>query len=441
MHYKKHLILIICAAVFTFTGCKRADKIKMLSDEEVLHQNVDQLTQLIIYDAFSPPVASRIYGYTALAAFEAVRYKDKKYMSIAEQMPGFNAMPKPQDGKDYDYTLAASKAFFTVAYKVTFSVDTLKKYEDKVFAMYRSNLNDSTYSRSIAFGEKIGMAVLARANNDGYAKSRGKVRFLGSNDDGKWRPTPPDYLEGVEWCWGTQQLFVLKTPDDFPLPPPPSFSKDKKSQYFRQALDVYNQSKNLTPDQLEIAKFWDDNPFVIMHNGHTTFATKKITPGGHWIGITAIACKKSGADAVRSAQAYALTSIALYDAFISCWQVKYTTEYIRPITVINQSIDPNWLSLLQTPPFPEYPSGHSAISGSAAVMLTHLFGDHFDYMDTSDLKYIGIQRHFTSFLQAADETSVSRYYGGIHFRNSVDQGAVQGRQIGNYIWNTLKLKN
>ena len=441
MHYKKHLVLFICAAVLIFTGCKRADKIKMLSDEEVLHQNVDQLTQLIIYDAFSPPVASRIYGYTALAAFEAVRFKDKKYRSIAEQMPGFNAMPKPQDGKDYDYTLAASKAFFTVAYKVTFSIDTLKKYEDKVFAMYRSNLNDSIYSRSIAFGEKIGMAVLARANNDGYAKSRGKVRFLGSNDDGKWRPTPPDYLEGVEWCWGSQQLFVLKTPDDFPLPPPPSFSKDKKSQYFRQAIDVYNQSKNLTPDQLEIAKFWDDNPFVIMHNGHTTFATKKITPGGHWIGITAIACKKSSADAVKSAQAYALTSIALYDAFISCWQIKYTTEYIRPITVINQSIDPNWLSLLQTPPFPEYPSGHSAISGSAAVMLTHLFGDHFDYMDTSDLKYIGIQRHFTSFLQAADETSVSRYYGGIHFRNSVDQGAIQGRQIGNYIWNTLKLKN
>jgi hypothetical protein len=441
MPYKKHLVLIISAAVFLFTSCNRADKIKMLSDEEVLHQNVDQLTQLIIYDAFSPPVVSRIYGYTALAAFEAVRFKDKRYRSIAEQMPGFNAMPKPQKGKDYNYTLAASKAFFTVAYKVTFSVDTLKKYEDKVFAMYRSNLDDSTYTRSIAYGEKIGMAILARANNDGYAKSRGKVRFLGSSDDGKWRPTPPDYLEGVEWCWGTQQLFVLKTPDDFPLPQPPTFSKDKKSEYFKQALEVYNQSKTLTPDQLEIAKFWDDNPFVLMHNGHTTFATKKITPGGHWIGITAIACKKSGADAVKSAQAYALTSIALYDAFISCWQVKYSTKYIRPITVINQSIDPNWLSLLQTPPFPEYPSGHSAISGSAAVMLTHIFGDHFDYMDTSDLKYIGIQRHFTSFLQAADETSVSRYYGGIHFRNSVDQGAVQGRQIGNYIWNTLKLKN
>ncbi len=411
----------------------------MIEDAAVLHENVDQLTQLIIYDAFSPPVASRIYGYSSLAAYEAIRFQDKKYKSIAEQMVGFTSMPKPEEGKKYNYMLAASQALFTVAHKVTFSIDTLKKYENKVIAMYQENLDDSTFLRSMAFGEEVGKAILARADHDGYAKSRGKVRFLGSNDPGKWRPTPPDYLEGVEFCWGTQQLFVLKTSEDFPLPPPPAYSEDKNSAYYKQALAVYEQSKTLTPDQLQIAMFWDDNPFVIQHKGHTTFANKKITPGGHWIGVTAIACKKTKADAVKSAQAYALTSIALYDAFISCWQVKYTTEYIRPITVINEKIDPNWVSLLQTPPFPEYPSGHSAISGSAAVMLTHLFGDNFEYMDTSDLRYIGIQRHFTSFLQASDETSVSRYYGGIHFKNSVDQGAVQGRKVGEFIWNTLKL--
>ncbi|MEO5910294.1 MAG: vanadium-dependent haloperoxidase [Pelobium sp.] len=434
---------IILMAVFClfFAGCSKKSKIKMMADAEVLHQNVDHLTQLIIYDAFSPPVASRIYGYTSLAAFEAIRFQDNTYLSIAEQMAGFKTMPKPQKGKKYDYTLAASKAFFTVAYKVTFSVDTLKKYEDKVIAMYQSNLDDSTFSRSIAFGEQVGMAVLARADKDGYAKSRGKVRYLGSNANGKWRPTPPDYMEGVEFCWGKQQLFMVKTSDDFPLPPPPAYSVDKKSQYFKQAVEVYKQSKTLTPDQLQIAAFWDDNPFVIEHNGHAMFANKKITPGGHWIGITAIACKKTKADPVKAAQAYALTSIALYDAFINCWQVKYKTEYIRPITIINENIDPNWVTLLQTPPFPEYPSGHSAISGSAAVMLTHIFGDNFEYMDTSDLRYIGIQRHFKSFLMASDETSISRYYGGIHFKNSVDQGAVQGRQIGEYIWKTLKLRN
>ena len=431
-------LLLFCVLL---TACSKKEQIKMLPDEEILHQNVDQLTQLIIYDAFSPPVASRIYGYTSLAAFEASRFKDTSYHSIAAQMKGFALMPKPIAGKNYNYTLAASKAFFTVAHKVTFSVDTLIKYEKKIYAMFESNLEDSTYARSLEFGERIGKSILARADNDGYAKSRGKVRFLGSNDDGKWRPTPPDYLEGVEFCWGDQQTFVIKASSDFEIPPPPPFSESERSEYYKQALAVYEQSKVLTPDQLEIAKFWDDNPFVIEHNGHATFANKKITPGGHWIGITAIACKKSKADVVKTAQAYALTSIALYDAFICGWKVKYATEYIRPVTVINQKINKNWLPILQTPPFPEYPSGHSDISASAAVILTHLFGDNFEYMDTSDLRYIGIQRHFTSFLQASDETSISRFYGGIHFLNSVEQGSVQGRKIGEYIWTALKLKD
>ena len=438
---KYYKILLAMALVLAVVSCKQKNKTKLLSDAEVLHENVDQLTQVIIYDVFSPPVASRIYGYTSLAAYEAMRFADPKYNSIVSQLKGFKPLPQPQKGKKYNFALAATKAFFTVAHKVTFSVDTLKKYENKVFAMYQDNLDDSTYVRSMDFGEKIGKAILGRAAFDNYPQTRGKPRFLGKNDDGIWRPTPPDYLDGVEFCWGTMETFAVKSSSDFALPPPPPFSNDKNSEYFKQNLAVYNQSKNLTKEQITIAKFWDDNPFVIQHSGHMMFVNKKITPGGHWIGITAIACKKTKANAVKTAQAYALTSIALYDAFICGWQVKYTTEYIRPVTVINEKIDHNWLPLLQTPPFPEYPSGHSDISGASAVILTHLFGDNFEYMDTSDLRYIGMQRHFDSFLKAADETSISRYYGGIHYKISVDAGATQGRQIGEYIWNKLKLHN
>ncbi|WP_238989281.1 vanadium-dependent haloperoxidase [Mucilaginibacter terrigena] len=432
---------VFIAAIFCLlaVSCKQKNKIARISDAEVLHQNVDQLTQVIIYDVFSPPVASRIYGYTTLAAYEAIRFENPKYASIAAQIKGFKALPQPQKGQKYNYALAATKAFFTVAHKVTFSVDTLKRYEDKVFAMYKDNLEDSVYARSVAFGEKMGGAILARSKFDNYAKTRGKPRFLGTTDNGKWRPTAPDYLDGVEFCWGTMETFVVRSSSDFPLPPPPPFSEDKNSEYFKQNVAVYEQSKKLTPEQVTIARFWDDNPFVIQHNGHMMFVNKKITPGGHWIGIAAIACKKTKADAVKTAQAYALTSIALYDAFICGWQVKYTTEYIRPVTVINDKIDDKWLPLLQTPPFPEYPSGHSDISGAAAVVLTHIFGDNFEYDDTSDLRYIGMQRHFKSFLKAADETSISRFYGGIHYKYSVDQGAVQGRKIGEFIWNNLKL--
>jgi len=435
-------IFIAVAGCALVLGCgSKPKKIPMMKDADVIHNNVDQLTQVIIYDVFSPPVASRIYGYTSLAAYEAIRYSNPGYNSITAQLRGFGKPPEPKAGVKYNYTLAATSAFFAVAHKVTFSIDSLKKYEARVYAMYKDNMDDSTYARSMAFGEKIGKYILKRAAVDNYPQTRGKPRFLGNDNPGNWHPTPPDYLDGVEFCWGTMHTFAVDTSTMFPLPSPPAFSEDKNSEYFRQTMEVYNQSKNITPEQKTIAKFWDDNPFVIEHNGHMMFANKKITPGGHWIGITAIACKQTHADVVKTAQAYALTSIALFDAFICGWQVKYETNYIRPVTIINDKIDHDWLPMLQTPPFPEYPSGHSDISGASAVVLTHLFGDNFAYQDTSDLRYIGMQRHFDSFLKAADETSISRFYGGIHFRNSVNQGAVQGKQVGEYIWKKLKLKN
>lgn len=423
-------------------GCTQQQKTHVkIDDAEILHQNEDQLTQVIIYDVFTPPVASRIYGYTALASYEAMRFADPKYRSLIPQLQGFGKIPQPEKGKRYNFTLAATRAFFTVAHKVTFSVDSLQKYEDRVYAKFKNNLDDSTYARSAAFGDSIGKIILKRAAVDNYPQTRGKPRFLGSNDPGKWHPTPPDYLDGVEYCWGTMKPFAVDSSSQFRLPPPPAYSEDKNSAYFKQNMEVYQKATHLTKEEETIARFWDDNPFVIQHTGHIMYANKKITPGGHWIGITAIACKKTHASAVKTAQAYALTSIALYDAFICSWEQKYYAPYIRPVTVINDKIDHTWLPMLQTPPFPEYPSGHSDISAASSTILTHLFGDNFAFQDTSDLRYIGMQRHFDSFIKASDETSVSRFYGGIHYLNSVNQGAVQGHKVGEYIWSKLKLTN
>jgi hypothetical protein len=439
MRYFKLLFALCCLCALTC--CTSKQKTKLLSDTDVLHQNEDQLTQVIIYDVFTPPVAARIYGYTALASYEAMRYADPKYASITAQLKGFGKSPEPQKGKKYNFALAATKAFFTVAHKVTFSIDTLKKYEDRVYAMYKDNLDDSTYARSVDFGEQIGKVILKRSSVDHYPQTRGKPKYLGSNNPGKWHPTPPDYMDGVEFCWGDMHEFAIASSAQFEPGPPPAYSDDKNSRYFLQAMEVYQTNKHLTPEQITIAKFWDDNPFVVQHNGHMMFADKKITPGGHWIGITTIACRQTHADAVKTAQAYALTSIALYDAFICCWEVKYKYSSARPVTVINDKIDHNWLPLLQTPPFPEYTAGHSTISAAAAAVLTYEFGDNFAFQDVSDLHYIGMQRHFNSFMQAADETAMSRYYGGIHFLNSSLKGAQQGKQIGDYIWNKLKLTN
>ncbi|MBE9585426.1 vanadium-dependent haloperoxidase [Mucilaginibacter sp. JRF] len=433
------VLLIAATCLYACREEKKASTTK-INDADVVHQNEDKLTQLIIYDVFTPPVASRIYAYASLASYEAIRFEQPDYLSLAAQLQGFGAIPEPEKGKTYNFTLAATQAFFTVARKVTFSVDSLKGYEDGLHARFKGTMDDSTYARSIAFGDTVAKVIIKRLVKDNYLQTRGKPKFLGSQAPGKWRPTPPDYLDGVEYCWGTMKTFVLDSSNRVGIPPPPPYSEDKNSAYFKQNMEVYEISKKLTDEQKDIARYWDDNPFVLEHAGHMTFANKKITPGGHWIGITAIACKQTKADAVRSAQAYALTSLGMYDAFICCWNTKYETNYVRPVTVINDKIDAEWTSRLQTPPFPEYPSGHSTITRAAAVMLTHVFGDNFAFQDTSDLRYIGMKRNFKSFVQAADEASISRFYGGIHYKNSVDQGAIQGRKVSEYIISKLKLK-
>jgi hypothetical protein len=369
-----------------------------------------------------------------MASYEAIRFSHADATSIVAKLNGFGKMPVPEKNKTYNFTLAATQAFFTTVRNVkVFSVDSLKAYEQKTYDNFKSIMDEETYQRSIEFGDEVALAILARAKEDGYLKSRGKSKFLGSSEPGKWRPTPPDYLDGVEWCWNTMKPMVLDSAAQFAPPHPPAYSKDSNSLFYKYAKEVFTINKNLTPAQKEIAKYWDDNPFVIEHSGHLMFGNKKITPGGHWMGITAIAGKETKANAVKVAQSYALTAIALYDAFIACWDEKYRSNVVRPITVINEWFEQGWNSFLQTPPFPEYTSGHSTITASAAEVLTKLYGDHFAFQDTSDLRYIGMQRHFNSFKEAAAEASFSRVYGGIHYRSGVEAGAAQGKKVGELI--------
>jgi len=404
------------------------------ADADILHNNEDLLTEVIIYDVFTPPVASRIYVYSSLASYEAIRFGKKGTSSIAEKLHGFGKMPQPLQNKSYNYTLAATKAFFTVVRNIkVFSVDSLKKYEGSVYDGFKEAMDDSTYQRSLDFGEAVAKTILARAKTDGYLTSRGKPKHLGSEDPGKWRPTPPDYMDGVEWCWNTMKPMLMDSASQFMPPRPPAFSTDSTSTFYKGVKEVYSIATHLTAEQKLIARYWDDNPFVVEHSGHLMFGNKKITPGGHWMGITAIALKKTHADAVTTARAYALAATAMYDAFISCWDEKYRSNYIRPVTVVNEFLDHSWTPFLQTPPFPEYTSGHSTITRAAATVLTKMFGEHFAFQDTSDLRYIGLQRHFDSFVQAADEASISRVYGGIHYRVSVNEGANMGRKVGEMI--------
>lgn len=428
---KKYLGLVVVSILFLTCSQKKQVAI---NEVDVLINNEDQLTQVIIYDIFTPPVASRIYVYTSLASYEAIRFAKVGTSSIAEKLNGFGKMPIPEKGKKYNFTLAATKAFFKVARNVkVFSVDSLIHYEESVYDYYKQNLDKLTYNNSIAFGDTVAASILARAKTDGYTISRGKQKYLGSNAPGKWRPTPPDYLDGVEWCWNTMKPMVLDSASQFKPNLPPKYETMPGTIFYGMMKEVYDINKNLTSEQKLIATYWDDNPFVIEHAGHMMFGNKKITPGGHWIGITAQVVKQTNADVVMSAKSFALTAVALYDGFISCWDEKYRSSYVRPVTVINELLDKNWTPFLQTPPFPEYTSGHSTITASAATVLTKLFGENFAFEDSSDYKYIGLKRKFASFYNAASEASISRVYGGIHYTLSVNTGADQGKKVGNLV--------
>lgn len=437
----QHLLLPVCAFAALFCGCLNTS-VPDLSEAEILHQNQEALTEVIIHDVFSPPVASRIYAYASLAQYEAIRFERDSNPSMAARFHGFKAFPEPEPGKEYNYTLAATKAFFTVARKVVFSVDSLQDHEDRVYGQFRKTLSRETFDRSVQFGEAVGKVVLTRASEDNYAQGRAKVKFLGEQKPGRWRPTAPDYLDGVEWCWGTMKPLFLDPADlNENLPVPPEYSLEEGSAYFTEVKNLYAVTANLTAEQEEIAKFWDDNPFVIEHAGHMMFGNKKITPNGHWMGIAAIAARKTSADPVKTAKTFAATAAAMYDAFICCWNLKYKYSTVRPISVINEHMDESWQPLLQTPPFPEYPSGHSTITRAAAEVLTAMYGDGFAFEDTSDLKYIGMKRSFRSFRHAADEASISRVYGGIHYQFSVDQGARDGKKVGEKILQKLGMQH
>jgi hypothetical protein len=191
-------------------------------------------------------------------------------------------------------------------------------------------------------------------------------------------------------------------------------------------------------EKILVANFWDCNPFKVSYSGHMAMGLKKISPGGHWMGITGIASQKDGLDWKETLYIHALVAMTLHDSFISCWEEKYDSDRIRPETAINKVLDQRWRPLLQTPPFPEYTSGHSVISRASAIVLTDYFGEDFDFIDTSEI-YFGLPpRSFDSFLQAAEEAAISRLYGGIHFRDAIEEGVVQGERIGKYILGKVK---
>lgn len=437
---KNVLTLLI---IFLISSCAKENSgwKQKAENPEFLHRSVKQVTDVIVHDIFSPPVASRIYAYMSIAAYEVAIQGESGYKSLGGQLTGFDPVPLPEAGTIYCYPLASVQAALKVGRTLVFSEDKMDTFYESIMLEFRdTGIPDDVFERSIEYGNKVAEHVIAWSSKDNYKQSRSFPKYSIQDDIATWKPTPPAYMDAVEPHWNMIRPFAIDSAQQFKPVPPTAFSIKKDSQFYKEALEVHDMGKNLTQEQREIAFFWDCNPFMMNVKGHVMFATKKISPGGHWINITRVACETKSANFAQSAEAYARVSIALVDAFISCWDEKYRSKLIRPETYINQYIDNEWVPVLQTPPFPEYTSGHSVISAASAVTLTNLFGDNFAFTDSTEIEFGLTARSFKSFIEASEEAAMSRMYGGIHYRPAVEVGMKEGRELGLFILNKIKTR-
>ena len=439
----KHLTLVVLGC-FLLNSCNKKSEPIIVPPEE-LHNFIDKVTEVMIHDIFSPPVASRIFAYPNIAAYEIVASNNESYQSLSNQVTGLTAIPVPDKDAHVNYELAALISHIEISKKLIFSEDRIEKYRDSLYLIWKK-INKKEFETSKNYGLTVAEHIARWMDKDNYKQTRTMPKFtINSDDPSRWQPTPPAYMAGIEPHWNKIRPFVIDSANQFrPLPPPP-FSMDKSSDFYKEVKEVYDISNEITAkgdesEEVAIAKFWDCNPYVSVTRGHLMFATKKITPGAHWIGITKIACRKTKANFSKTIYAYTKTSVAIADAFISCWDEKYRSNLIRPETLINAHIDENWQPVLQTPPFPEYTSGHSVVSGAASIALADVFGDKFNFDDDTEVDYGLPVRSFKSFKQAADEAAISRMYGGIHYRAAVEIGVKQGRDLGEFIIKNLHMK-
>jgi hypothetical protein len=416
--------------------------LKFFDNQALYCKTVKKLNDVVLENNFPPMIATRNYVYATIAAFECIAAGDDNYISLAGQIKHMPQMPKPENGKEIDYCLAAIFAFTKVGNAVTFPEGSMMGYYNAVMEMGDNiNMPDAKLKNTIAFSDSIVNAILNWSKKDNYAKLRTAERFTVLNDvPGRWIPTPPMYGSAVEPHWKEMRPMVMDSCSQFrPVPPPEYNTRDTNSVFYKALLEVKTIGEHLTEEQKHIADFWDDNPFKLNVVGHVNFVTKKFSPPGHWMNIVGIGANAANADFKTTVAAYAETAIALYDAFISCWDEKFRSNYVRPETEINR-IDGNWHPYIQTPPFPSYTSGHATNSAAAAEIMTRWFGDNLSFTDTSLLEFGIKNREIKSFRAAAEEAAMSRLYGGIHYRFDNENGTAAGKKLGEFIISRLRLK-
>lgn len=377
---------------------------------------------------FSPPVAARAFGYSGVALYEAVVPGMKGYVSLSGTLNALTITTRAEAGADYHWPSAANAALASIIAKLYRAAPAARQaditaLEQQFAAQFATEADADVISRSVQFGRAIADEIFTWSITDGGDEcfKSNFPDFTMPQGPGMWVPTPPAYQSCLQPRWGDMRPFVTASVASCQPAVPPAYSLDHQSEFYIETAEVYEVSKSLTQEQRLIAEFWSDDP------------GKTATPPGHSVSVTGQLLRQTNASLAKAAEAFMKIGVGVHDAFVSCWKAKYTHNLIRPVTVIRENIDAGWMPILNTPPFPEYPSGHSVQSGATARILSALFGEQVSFSDRTheartDIN--GTPRVFTSFYDMAQEAAISRLYGGIHYRAAIELGLEQGYAVG-----------
>ena len=431
-------LLCVLFLLSFLSSCTQKKQLGPFSNKE-LAKVISGMTDIMLQDITNPPLAARFFSYTCLAGYEVVSEYDSSFKTMYGKLNGYPKIEIPSIAQPYSSQLTALLAMMETAKKIQPSGALMNSYEQKfIDSLILLGIDEEVINNSKDYALAVSKQILAYAKSDGYNKISNLTRYTANTGDGYWYPTPPAFMAAVEPHFKTVRPFTLDSSAQFKPSPPTAFSAAKGSPFYLLAEAVYKEKNDSSENHRLIASFWDCNPFAVQNGGHLQYGLKKISPGAHWLGIAGVACQKANKSFEETLQIYTSVSVGLMDAFICCWDEKYRSNRIRPETAIRKYIDPQWEPLLQTPPFPEYLSGHSVISATSAMILTHYFGDNFSYTDNVEVVYGLPSRSFQSFKQASEEAGISRFYGGIHFMDAITNGQQQGAKVGDWVLQKIK---
>lgn len=470
---------VLAGILLVSIGCASAPP---APDPQLVAQWLRTSLSFVRSERIGPPVAARISAYASIALYEGYASDSRSILrSLSGQLNGLSPLPLPVAGA-VDGAVVAAEAervvldsLFRDGFASTRrTIDSLAGAQ--IASRAGAGVDKSRHERSLAHGRALGASILAWAATDSFFATRDRPwtaptertawvntvttdqfvpQLLSGQSDIVLAGNPASTLDPerasarsvftnrpkaarkgntlpsfnptrpTEPYWGSLRTFAIRDGDECAPPPPVSYSEAPGSPFWTMAKEFYDSVKTITPAKRDIALFWADNPVATG------------TPAFHWISVVNQMIARRNLSADEAAELYALTSIAIADAFIGCWKEKYRSNVVRPVTYMQRVFDPKWVTLFATPPFPEYPSGHSTLSAAAAHVLVKTLGDTIPFVDSTQVDIGFAPRPFKSFTAARDEVAISRVYGGIHYVSSVMIGLTQGECIGERVMTRL----